>query len=304
MNRRHFLQTLTGAVAAPLLTRAAEPLRLRYVLSSALYGEMPLDLILPEIAKTGAESIDIWCKKHGNQREQAAALGDEAFAVLLKKHAAKLGVSTQYPAGPFALQDEMAWVKRHGGTLIVTGAKGPKGLEGDALKAAVRDFLEAMKPHTAKAEELGITLAIENHAGSLLSHPDSLRAFAELNHSPRLGIALAFHHLHAWSDQIPALIRDLGATQLPFIYFQEEGEGSRKTVPKEIELQQLPGHGGPLDYRPILKAIRDIQFTGLVEIFMHPTPRGVPILPTAEAITAEVNRSRAYIDQCLRELGA
>ncbi len=304
MNRRHFLQTLTGALAAPLLVRSAEPLRLRYVLASALYGEMPLETILPEIAKTGAESMDIWCKKHGNQREQAAALGDEAFAALLKKHAVRLGVSTQYPAGPFALQEEMAWVKRHGGTTIVTGAKGPKDLEGAAAKTAVREFLEAMKPHTVKAEELGITLAIENHAGSLLSHPDSLRAFAELNRSPRLGIALAFHHLHPWHEQIPALIRDLGAAQLPFIYFQEDGDGSRKTVPKEIELQQLPGHGGPLDYRPILKAMRDIRFTGLVEIFMHPTPRGVAILPTAEAVTAEVNRSRAYIEQCLREIGA
>ena len=38
-----------------------------------------------EVAKAGAESIDIWCKVHADQREQATALGEEAFAALLKK---------------------------------------------------------------------------------------------------------------------------------------------------------------------------------------------------------------------------
>lgn len=72
-------------------------------------------------------------------------------------------------------------------------------------------------------------------------------------------------------------------------------------MPKEIELQQLPGFG-PLDYRPIVRALRDIRYRGYVEIFMHPTPRGIPVLPTAAEITAVINRSRTYIENCLREI--
>ena len=58
--RRQFLQSLAVAATVPFAARAArgEAFRLRYVLSSALYGEMPLDAILPEVAKTGGESID------------------------------------------------------------------------------------------------------------------------------------------------------------------------------------------------------------------------------------------------------
>ncbi|MEZ5303254.1 MAG: hypothetical protein R3F11_21825 [Verrucomicrobiales bacterium] len=56
---------------------------------------------------------------------------------------------------------------------------------------------------------------------------------------------------------------------------------------------------GSLDYRPILAALRDIGFTGWAEIFMHPTPRGEPILPTKEEITAAINKSRAYLADCL-----
>ena len=301
--RRHFLQTLAVAAAAPVLGRAAqrEPFRLRYVLSSAMYGEMPLDVILPEVAKTGSEAIDIWCKVHGNQREQIDAMGDDAFAALLAKHRVKLGVSTRYPLGPTGLQDEMRWLKKFGGGIIVTGSKGPREPQGAAAKTAMREFLELMKPQIAVAEETGVVIAIENHDKQLLYHPDSLRYFAELNRSRHLGVAFAPHHLHAWSDQIPALLRDLGANQIPFMYFQEHSDGIRQKVAKEIEMRQLPGYGA-LDYRPIVKALRDIRYTGYVEIFMHPTPRGIPILPNVAEITGAINRSRAYVEQCLREV--
>ncbi len=299
MNRRTFLQTLAAAAATPAL--AADPFRLRYVLSSAMYGEMPLADILPEATKAGCEAVDIWCKVHGNEREQITEMGDDAFAVLLKKHGTKLGVSTRYPLGPFGLADEMAWVKKLGGKIIVTGSKGPKDPEGDAAKEAVRIFLEQMKPHVAKAEELGITIAIENHVGQAIYHPDSLRYFAEFNRSANLGIAFAPHHLFRWADDIPKLLRDLGAKQIPFMYFQEHSEGMMKKTSKEIEMQQMPGFGGSLDYRLVVRALRDIGYTGFVEIFMHPTPRGIPILPTAAEITAAINKSRAYVGKCLAE---
>lgn len=302
--RRQFLQSLAVVAAAPVVSLAArgETFRLRYILSSALYGEMPLAVILPEVTKTGCEAIDIWCRVHGNQREQVTEMGDEAFAGMLKQHRVKLGVSTRYPLGPTGLQDEMKWMQKFGGGIIVTGSKGPKEPTGSAAKAGVRDLLELMKPHVARAEETGVTIALENHDNQLLFHPDSLRYFAELNRSPRLGIALAPHHLHRWPEQIPALIRDLGASQIPFMYFQEHSEGIRQKAPKEVEMRQLPGFGGGLDYRPIVKALSEIRYGGYVEIFMHPTPRGIPILPTAGEITAAINRSRDYIEKCRREV--
>ncbi|MEQ1843544.1 MAG: sugar phosphate isomerase/epimerase, partial [Verrucomicrobiales bacterium] len=83
-----------------------------------------------------------------------------------------------------------------------------------------------------------------------------------------------------------------------FIYFQEYHPSSKATMPKEEELKQLPGFGS-LDYVPIVAALREIKFSGISEIFMHPTPRGVPVLPTAPEITAVINKSRAYLDECL-----
>jgi len=304
LSRRDFLRTVPAAAAFAALSARAQTkddFKIRYTLSSALYGTMPLEVILPEVAKVGAESIDIWCKVHGDQREQATALGEEAFAALLKKHGARVGSSTRYPLGPFKLQEEMAWVKKHGGDLVICGCTGPKDPAGEAAKSAIKKFLEDMKPHVAKAEELGVTIAIENHIGQALQHPDSLRYFAEFNRSAHLGVAFAPHHLHPWAEQIPSLIRDLGAKNLPFVYFQEHSEGIFKKASKEVEMQQLPGYGGGLDYRLVVKALRDVRFKGVAEIFMHPTPRGIPILPTVAEVTAAVNKSRAYLDKCLRE---
>ena len=103
--------------------------------------------------------------------------------------------------------------------------------------------------------------------------------------------------------EIPQLIRDLGAQNLPFFYFQEHGIGSKQQVAKDIELQQLPGFG-TLDYRPILQALRDVSFRGWAEIFMHPTPRGIPILPTAGEITAALRKSLLHIEKLLAEVNA
>lgn len=93
--------------------------------------------------------------------------------------------------------------------------------------------------------------------------------------------------------EIPTLIRDLSAKNLPFIYLQEHGIGGQQKVAKTIELNQLPGFG-TLDYQPILRALREVGFTGWAEVFMHPTPRGAPILPTENEVAATINKSRAH----------
>ena len=306
MNRRTATRLLAGASLATATRARAdskspeEPFAFDYVLASALYGDMELATILPEVARAGAVGLDIWGKPHGTQREELGKIGAEAFAALLEEHGAKLRVSTRYPLGPFGLRAEMPILKRLGGKVLVCGTTGPKDPVGEAAKKAVRSFLEKMKPHADVAGEHGLVIAVENHSSQLLSHPDSLRYFAEFNDHRALGVAFAPHHLHGFPDQIPALIRELGKDNLPFFYFQEYGIGSKKQVEKKVELEQLPGRG-KMDWRPVVQALKEAQFAGVAEIFMHPTPRGVPMLETATAITDTINESRKYIEQCLVE---
>ena len=272
-----------------------KPFELNYILASCMYGTLPLAEIVPEVKKIGSERIDIWPRVHGNQREQVESMGNAVFADLLATHGVGLGVSTRFDLGPFGLAEEMAFAQEFGASLIVTGSEGPKDLTGEELRAAVADFAEALKPHITAAEKHGITISIENHSSALIESPDSMRWLIEFTNSPHLGIALAPYHLPDDAALVAQLIEDLGQG-LALFYAWQHGMGCNEKLPKEQELMQMPGRG-TLNFASILSILKKINYTGWTEIFMHPVPRGIPILDTASDVTDEINRARHYLDQ-------
>jgi len=283
--------------ADPTQTGQASRNAFRYLLGSCMYGYTDLDSIVPQVHKTGAASLDIWPKVHGNQREQLAEMGEAAFRALLARHNVALGCITQYSMGPFGLQEEMRLARRLGCRTIVTGSKGPRGLAGSDLKAAVGHFVEQMKPHLDVAQQTGVTIAIENHGNSLIESPDSLKWLVDFRPNEHLAVALAPYHLPQEEDQLAALINTLG-NRIEVFYAWQHGKGCMTKLPKEQELLQMPGRGS-LDFSPILDALLKVKYRGWFEIFMHPVPRGVPILDTTEKVTAEINRARSYLEHLI-----
>ncbi len=280
-------------------TGATDRWQPRYILASAMYGTAALPEILPEVRKTGAAMIDLWPRPHGTQREEIDDLGEDRVKELLATHNVRLGSIACYRLGPFNLADEFRLAARIAGpgVTLVTGAPGKGGATGDALKEQIRDFLAKLAPSVAVAEETGGVIAIENHSNSLVVSPDAIRWLGELASSDRVGIALAPHHLPQDGDLMATLARDLGP-KLTFVYAQQHGKGSKEKLPKEDELLQMPGRGS-LDFGPLMRQLAAMRYAGPLEIFMHPVPRGVPILEPASAITAEINRSRAYLEAFL-----
>lgn len=271
------------------------------MLASSMYGSLPLGDILPEVKKGGAGGIELWPRKHGTQREELDKLGHEKFAAMLKEHEVAFGGTTRYDLGPFKLAEEIAVVKKLGGSFIVTGGAGNYKLEGDALKAEVKSFVEKMKPHATLAAENGITIGIENHINNVIDTPNSLLWLADFTRDmPGIGIALAPYHLPQDSKWLADIIVHCDR-KLMLFYAWEHGKGCMKPMPKEDEVQQLPGRG-KLDWKPLLAALKRIDFTGPTEIFMHPTPRGVPIMPTLAESTAEIVRAKEFLDSIVTTL--
>lgn len=305
VTRREFCETMAVFTITQQFLRqtiAAVPnqFQFNYIVGSCMYGYMPLTTILPEVRKTGATAIDIWPKVHGNQREQLEEMGEAAFVHLLQQHDVTLGCITQYKLGPFGLRDEMRLAQRLGCHTMVTGGSGPKGLKGRELKAAVAKFIEQMKPHLEVAEETGVTIAIENHGNNLIESPDSLKWLNELRPNKHLGVALAPYHLEQDPEKLADLIRELGDS-IAMFYAWQHGMGCMTKLPKEQELLQMPGRGD-LDFGPIIAALKDIDYSGWTEVFMHPVPRGIPILETAPEVTTEINRGRKYLETKLKAL--
>jgi len=303
IHRREFCKWLyagmLAAVAAPVAVWADEvrPGGLKYILASSMYGRMKLSEILPEVRKTGARYIDIWPERHANQREQIERIGYDKFMAMVKQHKVKLGILTRYDLGPYGLQQEMKIARKLGGSMVICGARGPSNLRGKALKAAVRKFAEKMKPHIATAEETGVTVGIENHSSSLIESSDSMKWLVDFAKSKHIGIALAPYHLPQDALLIAKLIENL-ADRLVHFYAWQYGLGCHKKLPKEQELLQMPGRGN-LDFVPLVAALKKIKYAGWTEVFMHPVPRGIPILPSAAQVTGEINRARRYLKRCL-----
>lgn len=262
-----------------------------------MYGCLPLSDILPQVQRARAEYIDIWPQKHGNQREQMDEMGHDKFAQMLDQHKVKLGMLTRYDLGPFGLQDELEVAKRFGTKIIITGSQGAKDLTGNELKKAVKQFVDKMKPQVEAAQEASVTIGIENHGHALICSAESILWFAEFARSPNIGIALAPYHLPQEPDFIADIIKKLDKKLVHF-YAWQHGQGCMKKMPKALEMLQMPGYG-PLDFVPIVNALKQINYSNWTSVFMHPTPRGIPILPTAEQVTEAINKSSAYLNSCI-----
>ncbi len=300
MQRRQFIRQAScaaGAIATGVgnaqSLQASSPYRPRFVVASCMYGYEKLPPIVAAVPKTGAAAIDLWPKVHGDQREQLDEMGEEAFMQLLAQHHITLGCITQYRLGPFGLQDEMRLASRLNCKLIVTGGAGPKNVEGDEQKRAIKAFLRQMQPHLRVAEELGVQIAIENHRNNVIDSADALRWLLEWEQSPALTVALAPAHLPQDSEWLAKLIREFGP-RLAMFYAWQFGSGFMQPMPREQELLQMPGRG-PLDFGPMMRALREIQFSGWVEVMMHPTPRGVPIMDTTAEVTTEIGRAHRHL---------
>jgi sugar phosphate isomerase/epimerase len=251
------------------------------------------------VAKTDATSINLWPQPHDTQREEIESRGVEQVQQLLEKHHVQLGGIACYLPGAFKLDSEFAVARqlRDSQTVVVTMAPGNGNLSGKPLDAAMRAFLSKLSPAIKQAEAGPGVIAFENHSNSLLNSPESIRRFTTLVESDRIGIALAPHHLPQDGNPLADLAADASST-VKFVYTQQYGKCSKEKLRKADELLQLPGCGS-LDFGPMMRQLSKMQFAGSIEIFMHPVPRGVPILKSAAEITAVIQAARAYLDGLL-----
>ena len=279
---------------------SGQAFKLNYIVASCMYGKHSLEEIIPEIPKTGSEHIEIWANPHGSQREELEEIGNDAFLALLDEHGVKLGAFTCFKYGLFNMRGEMDLVAELGGDLVICNSGGPKGLTGDELESAVTEFAERLKPEIAHAQKQGIRLGLENHSGGLISSPESIRLLMELIPDAEFGLAMAPYHLPQDPKLLAGLIEDLGPRLLS-LQAWEHGMGCMEKLPKEQEMLQLP-HRGDLDWAPIIQALADIEYAGRVEVFMHPVPRGIPILGQVSEVTDEINAARAYLNKLAEQV--
>ena len=288
LNRRTFLGRTLGAAAAgtlagklqPAEAAEAAPWTMRLCCSSINFSALPIEQACQRIAALGFEAIDIWSAHAGcpHLDDVAKRLGPASLNDLLARHRLKLCGFSVYVGGYRRYAELLG---QAGGGVAVRGSAGPA--KPGELTAAVKTFLESLKPEIELAEKHNSYLAVENHAGALFNTLDSLKAFCQLNRHPRLGLALAPYHLQAVKASVEEAIAVAGR-QLFFFYAWQH-------APAE---QQLPGVG-PTDCAPWLAALAKADYRGYVTPFMHHEP-------PPDAMSATLARSRDYLRKCAQAL--
>ena len=288
--RREFLTTVAagavvGAAApsilAPLIASGEEPKpwTLRLSASSINFQQLPVERACQRIAELGFEGIDIWSAHEGcpHLDDVLTRLGSEGLKNALAEHELKLFSFSVYRGGYPRYAELLGQV---GGGVAVRGSTGP--CEPKDLIPRMRDFLKSLQTEVELAEKHDSYVAIENHGNALLDSLDSLKAFVDMNRSPRLGIALAPYHLQALNVSVEKAIEICGR-QLLFFYAWQRADGTK----------QLPGHG-PTDFAPWITALAKARYGGYVNPFMHGELK-------PDAMSQALTKSRDYLIRCDKE---
>ena len=144
------------------------------------------------------------------------------------------------------------------------------------------------------AGELKVELAIENHLNGLLETPAGVRILAEEIKEKHVGISFAPFHLPQDAELLGKLVDDV-AGKIFYYYAWQFGDGSGDLAPSK-QKRQLPGVG-PLDFKPMLAALKRNKFNGYTSIFMHPSPRGSALGSSVKDVTTELGKARAFLDK-------
>jgi len=287
IDRREFLAktaaTTAAAMAAgslmtgPGSARAAEgrwPMKLSC--SSINFASLPIEKACERIAALGFEAIDIWSAHAGcpHLDDVLNRLGPDGLKEVLAKNKLKLYAFSTYSGG-YARYAEL--LGKCGGGVAIQGSAG--GCKPEELTSRMKAFLEGCKPLAELAEKNDSYLAIENHGHALLNSVDSMKAFADLNTNPRLGIALAPYHVQGLNLSVEDAIAACGK-HLFFFYAWQRAPG----------VNQLPGHG-PTDCTPWIAALAKISYRWYVNPFLHHEP-------SPEETSAALAKSVAYLKEC------
>ncbi len=258
--------------------RAAEkaPWKMQLSCSTINFMSLPIEKAIERIADLGFAAVDIWSAHAGcpHLDDVLDRLGPEGLSGLLAHYRLKLYAFSVYRGG-YAKYAEL--LGKCGGGVAIHGST--KFDQTASLTDQMKAYLESLKPELELAEKYDSYVAVENHGNALLNSLDSLRAFAELNDHPRLGIALAPYHIQGQGASVEEAIKICGK-QLQFFYAWQNAP----------DTGQLPGIG-PADCATWISALAEINYDWYVNPFMHHEPE-------PDAMAKAMAKSMSYLEAC------
>ncbi|MBI3846297.1 MAG: sugar phosphate isomerase/epimerase [Planctomycetes bacterium] len=148
------------------------------------------------------------------------------------------------------------------GAPVVSFWSGACDASGSSMVEEFATLRDRCRPLLDEAERLGVTLALEPEPGMLIDGLDAFRRFDSTLSDPRLALTLDVGHLHLTESEPPEDCLRAWAARLRNVHLDD----MRRPLHEHLAFGD-----GEIAFRPVLKTLRDIGFTGLasVELSRH-----------------------------------
>jgi sugar phosphate isomerase/epimerase len=150
--------------------------------------------------------------------------------------------------------------KELGAPNITTEPGGPVE-PGGSWSAALKLFVEMLKPVAEHAEKEGVLLLVEPEPGLLIETVDQFLEFMQHIDSPAVGMNFDVGHAYCVKDD-PAATIPRAAPFIRHFHFED-------IAPTRVHQHLVPGDGA-IDFAAALKAIRSIGYQGWITVELYP----------------------------------
>jgi sugar phosphate isomerase/epimerase len=147
-----------------------------------------------------------------------------------------------------------------GATCITTEPGGPVE-PGGSWQAALKLFVEMIKPVAEHAEKEGVLLLVEPEPGLLIETVDQFLEFMQHIDSPSIGMNYDVGHAFCVGDD--------PATTIPRVSRYIRHFHLEDIAASRVHQHLIPGDGA-IDFAATLRAIRAINYTGWVTVELYP----------------------------------
>jgi sugar phosphate isomerase/epimerase len=147
-----------------------------------------------------------------------------------------------------------------GAPCITTEPGGPVG-PGESWAAALRLFVEGLKPVAEHAEKESVLLLVEPEPGLLIETADQFLELMKHLDSPAVGLNFDIGHFYCVGEEPAPAVRRL-ASHIRHIHLED-------IAATRVHQHLIPGEG-VIDFAATLQAIQEIGYTGWITIELYP----------------------------------
>jgi sugar phosphate isomerase/epimerase len=147
-----------------------------------------------------------------------------------------------------------------GATCITTEPGGPVGA-GESWAAALKLFVEELKPVAEHAEREGVLLLVEPEPGLLIEKTEQFEEFMHHVDSPAVGLNFDVGHMYCVGEDPPTSLHRL-AQFVRHVHLED-------IAANRVHQHLVPGSGA-MDFVGVFQALRGINYGGWVTVELYP----------------------------------